>query len=71
MDDEKKYCIMCKHLDFDLGWGGTDVTPGSPASLGCLKGYWDTDDYDATPQLREYFGRAQNCPDFEKVEIDE
>lgn len=37
----KKYCWICEHINISSGWGGSEITPGSPSELNCGLGHWD------------------------------
>jgi len=63
-----KNCIACVHFSVDEGWGGTDITPGTPPSFQCAKGHWRQSDID-TEQLFENSSRAADCPDYEVSEL--
>src|SRR6185503_15024323 len=52
----------------DEGWGGTDITPGTPPSFQCAKGLWQQSDMDAT-ELFENSSRAADCHHYEVSEL--
>lgn len=66
----ERICYECAHCLLASGWGGTDVTPGSPAELACLKEHWDMrldslgSDADAE-KLGKALEMARTCQDFE------
>lgn len=61
-----KNCTLCKHFEFDAGWGGSDVTPGDPASMDCRleKVSFHLGMYAGEDALRSVFLTADSCADF-------
>lgn len=58
-------CLFCKYFEFHPEWPGySDMTPGSPMSLGCYKDHWSSDDI---IDFRATMLTAQECPDYEQV----
>jgi hypothetical protein len=59
-------CIDCQHWDVDLGWAGSDVTPGDPPRMECNKSHWYLcTSTDSREEYRKCLHMAQKCPDFE------
>lgn len=68
MTEEKKYCWICKHIEIDSGWSGSECTPGDPSVLMCGLGHWDIFDrmYSRDPAgLGKCLSMAQTCKDLE------
>lgn len=63
-----KHCLTCKHCTIDEGWGGTDVTPGTPGEWRCAKGKWPESPGDMYADLRPFvlqcFTIGETCMDW-------
>lgn len=59
-----KNCTLCRYFTFDLGWSGTDVTPGDPTVIGCDKDHWQAEAMDDPSSFRRRLQTAKNCKDF-------
>jgi len=60
--DHDASCLCCRRLEVDMGWAGTDVTPGDPADFSCMKGHWRAEGYGLPLKIHTM---ALECPDFE------
>jgi hypothetical protein len=69
MEINQKYCWICKHIDVNSGWCGTDITPGDISVLECKKGHWDVFDggmySGSAKKLQRCLSMAENCKDLE------
>ncbi len=63
-----KTCLSCAHCRFDMGWPGTDATPGDPTEFKCQKGHWNVEDGDARESMEFFFENAERCADFQTQE---
>ncbi|MHC4649005.1 MAG: hypothetical protein ACYTBJ_26420 [Planctomycetota bacterium] len=67
MNIKEKYCWLCKHIEIDSGWGGTEITPGDPSTFKCDKGHWNLlkGMYEGDAQsLHKCLKTAQTCKDW-------
>ncbi len=62
-----KTCVLCEHFLLDLGWGGSDVTPGYEAEIKCDKGYWSLVNSDDQEKFRREIEAAKKCPHYKEV----
>ena len=62
-----KICLCCNHFHLDEGWGGSDVTGPSPASITCRKGHFGYESVDSVVEV--CLSKAVNCPDFELSDL--
>ena len=61
-----KLCWFCKHCRLDLGETDlSEVTPGGPGYLECLKSHFDYNGDDDVVYLKDIVSHGLNCPDFE------
>jgi len=60
-------CMMCRHFRIDLGWGGTEATPGEVGSVHCADALQPPfDDADnAESRFREWVRFGNSCGGFE------
>lgn len=64
--DHPATCLCCKHLVLgDADHGYSDVTPGNGATIVCLKGYFNHDEFDMTAAMEAVMSRAAECEDYE------
>lgn len=58
----KRLCLFCEHLYFTSEQPGySEYTPGYPAHLECLKGYWSFPDI---TDFRDTMKMAETCKKF-------
>lgn len=58
-------CCECHHLYYDSGAADySDLTPGAPVDLCCMRYHWALGDDD----LPEALFQAETCEDFERPE---
>lgn len=72
MSEIPQICATCRHFRFYCGSPGySDWTPGSSASIECLKNHWEIDMEDETEEgYRRKQLTALRCPDYALVELD-
>ena len=62
-----RICFQCDHFCISLGEKGySEVTPGGPGVVVCLKNHFtlDADDYLGTANVWREMQRAKTCSDF-------
>ena len=75
----EKLCVFCEHWAFDGGSPGySEATPGSDASMACLKAHWHPRtasgrrtslrfkiwDLNSPEEFRAKIKTAEQCPDY-------
>ena len=72
--NKRDLCIFCTYFNFDLGCPDfSDVTPGDPVEIECMKGKWRMGQYEEDAQIkyRKKIRMAKDCPLFEMEKDDE
>ena len=60
-----RICLLCKHFHMDTGWGGSDVTPGDPPEMECMKEHWNLNGrWEDADNLRKCMRKAEDCKDY-------
>ena len=59
-------CLECKHWEwYAADPGYSEMTPGSDASMYCIKSYWSLKMYDDDRgDVRHKLNTAERCPEF-------
>lgn len=66
-----RLCLFCRYFYLDMGWVGTDVTPGDDAEILCTMHHWRMRNHHTATDMRRLFRRAHACADYEYLPIDE
>lgn len=66
-------CIFCKHFYFSPGCDGySEMTPGYPMTIACLKDHWEVDELEDTMRtFRTKMSTAKKCKDYEYIPIEQ
>ena len=69
MKNPGRLCLECRSCVFDMGWAGTDVTPGTQTEFLCRLGLWAMASWDDEAQeLFLTLRLAEACESFEETE---
>ena len=68
----ERLCVFCKHWLFSGGSQGySEMTPGSNASMDCLKGHFTSDEQYlfimGADEYRKTILKAETCKDYKQV----
>ena len=65
-----RLCVLCKYFLFSMGSPGySDMTPGSDASISCMKLHWEMSNYGDVDEYRANIIMADTCPDYEEAQL--
>lgn len=64
-DDHDASCLCCKHLAWDSGFPGSEVTPADGGYYTCAKKHFDYAWPDMHENMHREMRRALTCEDFE------